>query len=182
MTSGKNPISGMVHASMFGALTAAGAYLIIPLAPVPITLQSLFLNLASALLGGTWAALSQVIYIFLGILGLPVFAGGKAGLGILLGPTGGYLIGFIFGAWVAGKMIEKKENPGLPWMIFAMVAGHSLIYACGILQLMSVAQISMAKALAVGMLPFLLGDFLKILAAALLASRLRPYVGHRVRP
>lgn len=178
----RNPIYGMVHASMFGALTAAGAYLIIPLVPVPITLQSLFLNLASALLGGTWAALSQVIYIVLGILGLPVFAGGKAGLGILLGPTGGYLIGFIFGALVAGKIIEKKKNPGLLWMTFSMAIGHSLIYACGVVQLAAVAQISAGKALAVGMLPFLLGDFLKILAAALLAFRLRPYVGHRVRP
>jgi hypothetical protein len=79
-------LRGMVYASMFGALTAVGAYIMIPLPPVPITLQTLFVNLAGALLGGYLGALSQVVYILLGVIGLPVFAGGKAGAGVLLGP------------------------------------------------------------------------------------------------
>jgi len=70
-------LRGMVYASMFGAMTAVGAWLIIPFPLVPITLQTLFLNLAAALLGGYLGALSQIIYISLGIIGLPVFAGGK---------------------------------------------------------------------------------------------------------
>ena len=74
-------LRGMIYASLFGAVTAAGAYLIIPFPLVPITLQTLFLNLAAALLGGRLGALSQVVYILLGIIGLPVFAGGKGGLG-----------------------------------------------------------------------------------------------------
>ena len=173
----KSPLHGMVYASMFGAATAAGAYFVVPLSPVPITLQSLFLNLSSLLLGGTLGALSQIVYIFLGLLGLPVFAGGKAGLGTLLGPTGGYLIGFIFGAFVTGKMVETKRKPGLPWMIFSMALGHTLIYFCGVLQLMVVAGIPMRKALILGVLPFLPGDFLKIFAAALIASRFRHRLG-----
>ena len=72
----------MIYASLFGAVTAAGAYIMIPLPPVPITLQTAFLSLAAALLGGRLGALSQVVYILIGIIGLPVFAGGKAGLSV----------------------------------------------------------------------------------------------------
>ncbi|MFA6414125.1 MAG: biotin transporter BioY, partial [Syntrophales bacterium] len=82
-------LRGMAYASMFGALTAAGAYIMIPLPPVPITLQTFFVSLAGALLGGYLGAMSQVVYVLLGVIGLPVFAGGKAGAGVLLGPTGG---------------------------------------------------------------------------------------------
>jgi biotin transport system substrate-specific component len=96
----------MIYAAMFGAATAMGAYIMIPLPPVPITLQTLFVVLAGALLGGRLGALSQVVYLLLGIIGLPVFHGGKGGLGILLGPTGGYLVGFIAAAYVVGKLIE----------------------------------------------------------------------------
>jgi len=88
MAENKRSLRGMVYASMFGALTAVGAYIMIPLPPVPVTLQTLFVFLAGALLGGSLGALSQVVYILLGVIGLPVFAGGKAGAGVLLGPTG----------------------------------------------------------------------------------------------
>ena len=110
-------LRGMAYASMFGALTAVGAYIMIPLPPVPITLQTLFVNLAGALLGGYLGALSQVVYILLGVIGLPVFAGGKAGAGVLLGPTGGYLIGFVVGAFVIGKLTTIRKKPGLVWLI-----------------------------------------------------------------
>ena len=163
----------MIYASMFGAATAVGAYLVIPLAPVPITLQTFFLNLASALLGGSLGALSQVIYLLLGILGLPVFAGGKAGLGVLLGPTGGYLIGFILSAFLVGKMIALRSNPGALWMGLAMIVGLLVIDFCGALQLSLVAKLSFKKALILGVLPFLPGDFLKIIAATLVASKVR---------
>jgi biotin transporter BioY len=105
MTKNKMSIKGMVYASLFGALTAAGAFMIIPLPFVPITGQTFFLNVAAILLGGTLAALSQIIYVLLGIVGIPVFAGGKAGIGVLFGPTGGYLLGhksglLLWHAWV----------------------------------------------------------------------------------
>jgi biotin transporter BioY len=102
---------GMIYASMFGALTAIGALISIPLQPVPVTLQTLFLYLAGSLLGGRVGALSQIIYVILGVIGLPVFSGGKAGLGVFLGPTGGYLLGFIAGAFVTGKIVEAREKP-----------------------------------------------------------------------
>jgi biotin transport system substrate-specific component len=163
----------MVYASMFGSLTAIGAYIMIPLPPVPITFQTLFLNLAGALLGGYLGALSQVVYILLGVIGLPVFAGGKAGLGVLLGPTGGYLFGFVLAAFVVGKLIAVKKDPGLIWTILSMLAGMVVIYFLGILQLTLVARLSVEKAIVVGALPFLPGDMVKIVLASLIYLKIR---------
>jgi biotin transport system substrate-specific component len=173
MKDNKVSIRGMVLAAMFAAGTAAGAYIMIPLPLVPITLQTLFLNLAAALLGGRLGALSQVVYVLIGIIGLPVFAGGKAGLGVMFGPTGGYLIGYIVGAYVVGKLIETKKEPGLIWTIFSMLVGMVVIYACGATQLSFVAKLSVTKTISVGVLPFIIGDILKIIAAALLTMKLR---------
>ena len=167
-------LRGMIYASLFGAGTAAGAYIIIPLPPVPITLQTLFAGLAGALLGARLGALSQVIYLLIGIIGLPVFAGGKAGLGVLFGPTGGYLIGFVAGAWVIGALMNLKKAPGFGWTTAALVAGTAVIYIFGVAQLSLVAKISVNKAISVGVLPFLIGDVVKILAAAYVVKRVRP--------
>jgi biotin transport system substrate-specific component len=166
-------LRAMTYASMFGAGTAVGAYVLIPFPLVPITLQTLFLNIAAALLGGNLGALSQVVYLLLGIIGLPVFAGGKAGIGVLFGPTGGYLIGFIAGAYVIGKLVEVKENPGFLWTAGSMVAGLILIYVFGAIQLSLFAKLSLKKAISIGVLPFLTGDGLKIIAATLITLKLR---------
>jgi biotin transport system substrate-specific component len=169
-------VRGMIYASIFGALTAAGAYIMIPLPPVPITLQTAFLSLAAALLGGRLGALSQVVYLLIGIIGFPVFAGGKAGLGVLLGPTGGYLIGFIAGAYVIGKLVEMRKRPGFVWIVFSMVIGTLVIYLFGVIQLILIARLSIDKAITVGVLPFLIGDALKIAVAALIALKIRDSV------
>ncbi len=163
----------MVYASMFGALTAIGAFIVIPLQPVPITLQTLFTGLAAILLGGNTGALSQVIYVLLGIIGLPVFAGGKAGLGTLLGPSGGYLFGFIIGAYIIGRIAEARKQPGVPWLILSLFAGHLIIYTLGILQLSIITHFSLVKALMVGVVPFLPGDIIKILATVFIGVKLR---------
>ena len=132
-------LRGMTYASMFGALTALGAFIMIPLPPVPVTLQTLFVDLAGALLGGYLGAMSQVVYILLGVVGLPIFAGGKAGAGVLIGPTGGYLFGFVAGAFVIGKLTAMREKPGMVWLIGSMSLGIAVVYALGIAQLMVVA-------------------------------------------
>lgn len=169
-------LQGMIYASLFGAGTAAGAYLIIPLPPVPITLQTLFLGLAGALLGARLGALSQLVYLLIGIIGLPVFAGGKAGLGVLFGPTGGYLIGFVAGAWVIGALVNLKKNPGFFWATLALSVGTLVIYLFGVAQLSLVAKLSLSKAITVGVLPFLIGDAVKILAAAYVVKRVKPKI------
>jgi biotin transport system substrate-specific component len=174
-------LRGMVYASLFGALTAAGAWMIIPLPPVPITLQTLFMGLAAILLGGRLGALSQGIYILLGILGLPVFAGGKAGIGVLLGPTGGYLVGFIVAAFVIGWLAERKKRAGFAWLVFSLLAGTAVVYLLGVLQLALAARLTLMKALTLGVLPFLIGDVFKILLTALLAIKLRQRIGVNFR-
>jgi biotin transport system substrate-specific component len=155
--SSRDKLRRIVYSSMFGALTAIGSLIIIPIQPLPITLQTLFTDLAGVLLGGYTGALSQVIYVLLGIMGLPVFAGGKAGLGTLFGPTGGYLIGFILGAYMIGKMMAIKKDPGLAWTVLALAMGNVVIYTLGTVQFAWVAHISITKALLVGMVPFLPG-------------------------
>lgn len=169
----KRSLRGMVYASMFGALTAVGAYIMIPLPPVPITMQTLFVNLAGALLGGPLGALSQVVYILLGVIGLPVFAGGKAGAGVLLGPTGGYLIGFVVGSYVIGKLVSIRQKPGFFWLVCAMSVGIALVYLLGIIQLSIMAKLNFSKAIAVGLLPPLPGDILKIIIAAIITLKTR---------
>ncbi|MBW2095646.1 MAG: biotin transporter BioY [Deltaproteobacteria bacterium] len=168
-------LQGLIYAALFGAGTAAGAYLMVPVPPVPITLQTLFLYLAGALLGGRLALLSQVVYLILGIIGLPVFAGGKAGLGVLFGPTGGYLIGFLPAAYIVGKWNEMLKAPSFSMVLLSMIAGTIPIYVLGVLQLCFVAKLGVGKAVSVGMLPFLIGDGIKIVVATLLAQRV---VGH----
>lgn len=175
-TKSHSQLRRMVYAAMFGALTAIGSLIVIPMQPVPITLQTLFTGLAGVLLGGSAAALSQVVYVLLGIIGLPVFAGGKAGLGILFGPTGGYLIGFIVGAYVIGKITEARQEPGVVWITMALVVGNLVIYTLGVTQLSLIAHLSVIKALLVGVVPFLLGDLVKLSATVLIASLLRKNV------
>lgn len=176
----KRSLRGMAYASMLGALTAVGAYIMIPLPPVPITMQTLFVNLAGALLGGYLGALSQVVYILLGVIGLPVFAGGKAGAGILIGPTGGYLIGFVVGAFVIGKLTALRREPGLFWLMGAMTVGIAIVYGLGLVQLMIVAKLSFAKAVAVGLLPPLPGDVAKIVVAAFICRKVRGPIFNRI--
>ena len=106
----KEKLKGMVFSALFAALTAAVAWFKIPLpfTPVPITLQTLIVLLSGAMLGSYYGALSMIIYIAVGAIGLPVFAGGASGIGVLLGPTGGYLFSYPIAAYVIGYMTEKK--------------------------------------------------------------------------
>lgn len=176
MTRKAASLRGMAYASMFGALTALGAYIMIPLPPVPVTMQTLFVFLAGSLLGGYLGAMSQVVYILLGVIGLPVFAGGKAGAGVLFGPTGGYLIGFVVGAWFLGRLASLRARPGFWWLLGSMALGLVVIYSFGVAQLMVVAKLSLSKALAVGVLPPLPGDVAKMIVAALICLKIRGHL------
>jgi biotin transport system substrate-specific component len=170
-------VRGMVYAAMFGAATAAGAYLIIPLPPVPVTLQTFFMALAAVLLGPRLGAVSQSVYVLLGVIGLPVFAGGKAGLGVLLGPTGGYLAGFVAGAWLTGLIAKTGAQPaGALRTALAVAAGYAVVYLLGMSGLCVLARLSPLKAFSAGVVPFLVGDALKVAAVTMLAVRLQDRV------
>ena len=162
-----------VYASLFAALTAVGAFLAIPIGPVPIVLQNMFVYLAGLLLGARWGLASVGVYLLAGACGLPVFAGGLGGLGRLIGPTGGYLIGYLPAVFLIGKISERVQ-PRMVYDVLAMICGTLILYACGVSWLKIVSGMPPAKALAVGMYPFLIGDALKIAAAAVIARALRP--------
>jgi biotin transport system substrate-specific component len=162
-----------VHASLLAALIAAGAYISIPIGPVPIILQNMFILLAGLLLGSRWGLAAVGVYLLSGACGLPVFAGGTGGIGRFAGPTGGYLIGYLPAVFVVG-IFSKFENTVLD--IIGMVMATLIIYSLGVAWLQLITGMSFLKALAVGMFPFLIGDTLKIVAAAAIAKTIRPVI------
>lgn len=170
-----------VYASLLAALIAAGAYLALPIGPVPIVLQNLFVFLSGLLLGPRWGVASIGVYLMAGALGLPVFAGGVGGIGRFAGPTGGYLLGYLPAVYVIG-WISKKSKGRAAEDVLAMVCGSIIIYACGVSWLKILSGLTLAKTLAVGMYPFILGDGVKIAAAVPIAKALRPIINTSIEP
>ncbi|MGI6659781.1 MAG: biotin transporter BioY [Dethiobacteraceae bacterium] len=168
----------LVLIAFFAALTSLLAYLVIPLPGgfPPVTGQSLGAMLAGMLLGSRKGAMSQLVYLLLGAVGLPVFAGGTAGVGVIAGHTGGFIWGFVVGAYLTGKLTErKKQSTWLHLAGAAAVGGVLAVYLPGILQMARVLQITPAGALG-AMLAYLPGDLLKVLIAAVLARKIRPHL------
>jgi biotin transport system substrate-specific component len=180
----------VVYASLMAALIAVGAYIHIPipLGPVPIVLQNLFVLLAGLLLGSRWGLASVGIYLLVGAIGLPVFVGGKGGLAHFLGPTGGYLLGFAACALVTGYVSDALRNYASSKTlgsyalndVLAVTVGSLVVYLFGVPWLKAVTAMSWEKAVLVGMLPFLPGDALKAAAAVLLARAVRPMLKHQL--
>ena len=165
----------IVYASLMAALISVGAYLTvpIPIGPIPLVLQNLFVFLAGLLLGSLWGLASVGIYLLVGAIGLPVFVGGTGGLAHFLGPTGGYLFGFAAAAFVIGYLAERLRDYVVGDVV-AVVAGVLMVFLFGVPWLKLVTGMSWEKALLVGMLPFLPGDAVKAVAAVLLARAIRP--------
>ncbi|MEE8638316.1 MAG: biotin transporter BioY, partial [Candidatus Margulisiibacteriota bacterium] len=159
----------------FIALTVAGAYIRIPLpfSPVPITLQTFIVLLAGALLGRKLGSLSQAGYLLIGIFGLPVFSGGLYGFARLFGPTGGYLMGFVLAVYVIGKLLGRDDEASFAKIVAAMLVGLAILFTLGTIQLALVMHISMQKAVALGVLPFIPGDIIKLFAAAAIYQRVQ---------
>ena len=170
-----------VYASLLAALVAAGAYLALPIGPVPIVLQNLFVFLSGLLLGPRWGVASIGVYLMAGALGLPVFAGGVGGIGRFAGPTGGYLLGYLPAVYVIG-WISKKSKGHVAVDVLAMVSGSIIIYTCGVSWLKILSGMTLAKTLIVGMYPFILGDGIKIAAAVPIAKALRPIISTSIEP
>lgn len=163
--------------SLLAALICVSGYLIIPLpfSPVPATAQSLAIMLTGSLLSPFHALAALTLFIFLGIIGLPVFAGGASGFGVVLGPTGGYLAGFLCGAVTISLLKGKKPN--LPRIIFAnAVGGILVVYLMGLLRLSQLTGMTLGNAFMVGAAPFLVGDVIKVFLAAGIAWKIAPHL------
>ena len=163
----------VVLASLMAALTAVGAYIYVPIGPVPIILSTLFVILSGLLLGSRWGLTSMALYLLVGAIGLPVFAGGKGGFAHFMGPTGGYLFGYLLASWSTG-FISERSRGRMILDILAVIIGSLALYALGVPWLKMVTQMSWTKALMVGVLPFLIGDAIKASVVLILARSVRP--------
>ena len=151
---------------LFSAFVALTAQVEIPLWPVPLTLQTLGALFTGAVLGSRRGALALLLYLAEGAVGLPVFAGGASGVGHMLGPTGGYLVGFVVAAGVVGWLAERGWDRRLVWTAVAMVLGNVVIYVFGVAWL-AVFLGDLGGALVQGVLLFVVGDLIKIAVATL---------------
>ena len=157
----------LTYAALFTALIAGGALVALPIGSVPFTLQVLFVLLAGMLLGPRLAALSTLAYLALGLVA-PVYAGGTSGLGVLFGPTGGYLWGFVLAALVTGAVCGQGRT-SLTRFVGAGLLGLVPIYTLGAVWLAAQLHIGMGAALVTGVAPFVWLDVLKAMAAGLAA-------------
>ncbi|HSL01738.1 MAG TPA: biotin transporter BioY [Rubrobacteraceae bacterium] len=175
-------VAMMTRVALMAAVTAVAAQITIPLpfSPVPFTLQVLAVILSGLLLGPRYGALAQTIYVLVGAVGVPVFAGFRGGLGVLVGPTGGYLLSYPIAAAIAGLAAYAAANAlrrralwtGFLWGCAAL----AVIYAFGATWLAAVTDLPLAVAVAQGVLPFVPLDLVKVALAALVAVAAAPAI------
>lgn len=169
----------LVYTALFAVLTAVGAFLRIPLGVSSITLQFLFTAMAGVLLGPACGALSQGVYVALGLIGLPIFTAG-GGFGYVLQPTFGFLLGLIPAAAIIGAISRRSSSPLR--LALACLAGLAALYAVGVPYMALILNGYIGKGMSVsgllwaGMIPFLPGDAIKIAVTALLCPLLRKRV------
>ena len=151
----------------FAIVTALSAQIrvVIPISPVPITGQTFVVLLAGLVLGSTFGAVSMLMYLFIGMSGLPFFSAGVAGLAILKSPTIGYIIGFFLAANVIGRFANKP--------ILGIALGSVLIYICGVVGLILILNTSVSNAITIGVVPFIIGDVIKSIIAITVAYKLK---------
>jgi biotin transport system substrate-specific component len=165
----------VVYCALFTALIIIGGYISIPIpvGPVPIVLADFFLMITGLFLGLKYGLISTALYLALGALGMPVFAGGGAGLAVLVGPTGGFLFGYLLVVTSIG-FITGKRKPSIVTNLIALVVGNILLYAIGVPWLKFQMNINWAAALAAGLIPFIIGIVIKITVASALGRVLLP--------
>ncbi len=171
----------LVLTAFFAALTVifAAISIPIPISPVPFTLAMAAIFLAGALLPKTQAAVAQIVYLLLGIIGLPVFSKFQGGFGVIAGPTGGYLIAYPIMAFLIAFIIEKAGKRNFIVYFLSMLCGLAVLYALGTLWLSVQAHMPFAAALSAGVVPFVIPDVVKAVLASLLAMALYKVVGKR---
>lgn len=159
----RSTLLGLAGAILFCGLTYAGAGIRIPLEPVPITMQTMFVLLSGAVIGARGGLMSQSLYIGLGVVGVPLFAGSTAGLGVLAGPTGGYLLGFLLAPIAVARLLARHDALWYTSLVFFL--GSLVILVLGVLHLTVFYTKSLQQSFVIGFLPFIPGDLFKVVAA-----------------
>ena len=183
------PVAQLALAGLLAAVLAVASWVSIPFVPVPLTLQTLAVLVAGGLLGRYWGPVSVGVYILMGLVGVPVFAGGHAGPAVIAGPLGGFLVGFVLAAFimgVAGDIARRSgtdERRGLAALVLGAATASLAVYIVGVPWFMAVTGMSLRTAMTLAFFPFILGDVLKAVVAvvviravgrALVAQGLRP--------
>jgi len=163
----------LVLCAIFAALSSLLGQIAIPIGPVPVAMTHVSVFLAAGLLGAKYGTVSQIVYVLMGAVGIPVFSGFTGGVGTIAGPLGGFIAGYIGCAFVTGIIIDRFGS-SLKVLFIAMYVGWAVTYACGIPWFMYVTGMELYAALPVCLLPFLPGDLLKTILSAALVRRLRP--------
>lgn len=171
----KTSTYAMVVTALMAAVTCILAPLSVPIGPVPISLTNFVIFLSLYLLGWKKGTLSLLVYLLLGLAGLPVFSGFAGGISKLAGPTGGYIIGFIPMAIVAGIIIDKSHQRWI--QIVAMIIGTAICYAFGTVWFCFQSGYTVAAALAVCVIPFIPADLIKIVIVTIIGPMIRKRLG-----
>ena len=164
----------IVLVGVFVAIISICAWISIPMVPIPITLQTLGVFITASILGAKLGTVSIIIYILLGAVGLPVFSNFTGGFGILLSPTGGFIIGFIFTALTIGIITSFKNS--ILTNTLAMLLGLLLCYLFGTVWYCIYANVDFITAVLVCVVPFLFGDAIKIIVASILVTKLKKHI------
>ena len=169
---GRSQIASAAAVVAFTGLTALAAQFSFRIPPieVPFTLQTGVVLLAGGVLGANRGSISQVLYVFLGAIGLPVYAEASAGLDVITGATGGYLLGFVAAAWLVGRLAERRHDRQVVTGFGAFSLGSLVIYGFGVFGLMVNLDLSFGQAVAGGVVPFVFWDLLKALAAGVVLA------------
>ena len=176
----KNKTYALTATALMTAVTCILAPLSVPIGPVPISLTNFVIFLSLYLLGWKKGTLSLLVYLLLGLAGLPVFSGFAGGISKLAGPTGGYIIGFIPMAIVAGIIIDKSHQRWI--QIVAMIIGTAICYAFGTVWFCFQSGYTVAAALAVCVIPFIPADLIKIVIVTIIGPMIRKRLGTVIIP
>lgn len=166
----------LVLCALFAALTAVLSQIAIPIGPVPVNLATFSVFCAGAFLGPRLGPVSLLVWMALGVVGVPVFTMFRGGPGVLLGPTGGYIIGYVLAAFLIGLITHRYNRAHKIHLYFlAMLAGSVTYFTLGTIWYMILTQTGLAATLMICVLPFIPGDLLKMAGAAFLLKRLQRF-------
>ncbi len=168
----------IVFTALFAALIAVSGFISIPIpgTPIPIVLQNMLAVLTGLMLGPVWGTLSTALFFVAGLLGLPIFSGGTGGISRLMGPTGGFLYGYVLATLAAGMIAQRPvygKKTSLLRLILATVFGFVVMYIPGVIHFMLVMNKTFTQTLTLCVLPYIPGDLIKMVIAILLAAKLR---------
>lgn len=172
-------IREMTKISLCTALLCVSGYIVFPLpfTPIMITAQTILINLVSLILNPLHSAISVAVFILLGTIGLPIFAGGSSGFQALLSPSGGFIVGFLFAAFAMSYFKGKKISL-YRYLAVTILIGMPIIYLSGATYMSYVLNISYVKTLQIAVIPFIVGDITKAVLASIIALRLNRILGN----